>query len=241
MGQAINELYGIVTIHIPLLAATWQDLHYRWDVRETHHDLHYRRNNEATERLTKIFITDETGNLSIHRTRFSISQTVSTRFLRMDISTPTPAYWDFPQTAPKRFGTNILATSPAYWDFAKTIWKHGRKMHGFWNAHPSTKPRVALGGSMLPSEVERGGGFWPALMKSHVAHCKRLKFVRNFVRGYFVSCGEQTLLRESKVQLVRLDWLQCYTTTMILFIPCPNQLANVLKVRLLFKRVGFVE
>ena len=60
-----------------------------------------------------------------------------------------------------------------------------------WEKRGQGEARVALGGSMTPSEIEKGGGFWPALVRRHIAYCRRLRFVPNFVRQHFIWCGDE--------------------------------------------------
>jgi len=75
-----------------------------------------------------------------------------------------------------------------------------------WGRSGHGEARVALGGSMLPVEIERGGGFWPALIRRHFAYCKRQKFVPTFVRDYFFWCSDENPSGDSEVQLIKLDW-----------------------------------
>ncbi|KAK3048645.1 hypothetical protein LTR09_009954 [Extremus antarcticus] len=75
-----------------------------------------------------------------------------------------------------------------------------------WSKRDHGEDRVALGGSMQAEEIEKGGGFWPALIRRHFAYCKRQNFVPSFVRPYLIYCGVEGPSADSEVQLIKLDW-----------------------------------
>ena len=75
-----------------------------------------------------------------------------------------------------------------------------------WVKRGHGKARVVFGGSILPDEIERDGGYWPALVRKHVACCKEHRFIPSFVQSYFILCDNQNVSADNEVQLIRLDW-----------------------------------
>jgi hypothetical protein len=75
-----------------------------------------------------------------------------------------------------------------------------------WTKRRHGEHRIALGGSMVPKEIEKGDGFWPALIRRHIAYCRRQRFEPAFTRQYFIYCGTEKPSESTEVQLVQLDW-----------------------------------
>jgi hypothetical protein len=75
-----------------------------------------------------------------------------------------------------------------------------------WAKRGHGEARTAAGGFVSREETDKGDGLWPYLIERHVEYCKRQKFAPEFIRPFFIWCGDEEPSAKSEVQLVRLDW-----------------------------------
>ncbi|KAK3713330.1 hypothetical protein LTR37_008522 [Vermiconidia calcicola] len=153
--------------------------------------------NGKTEGRTKDQLLDFGASLRVEIQRAEVPET-ATRAAVATVCTLAQGYLKW-QPKVKQFAIYHQNASDADIKLAKAIDSN-------WVKRGHGEARVALGGSIHPDEIVKSGGLWPALIRRHVAYCKRQKFMPGFVRQYFIWCYDEAPSAGSEVQVVRLHW-----------------------------------